>query len=416
MSDTVSPALARRIALAAQGFGRPHPSNPGTRQLHATVDRLGLLQIDSVNVFERSHYLPVFARLGAYDKSALDALTFAQSGRYIEYWGHEAAILPRESWPLFRWRMDSYRERSRANPQSWSNENTGFLRWLQEELAEKGPLPASSIEHDANKRVGPWWGWSDVKIGLETLFRWGEIVSAGRAGFERTYALPEQVLPSAILDRSIPRDDAIRELVRRSAVSYGIGTLDDLADYYRLSSADTRLAIADLVDSGELLPVTVPGWLRGQRPREAWLHRDARRPRRIDADALLSPFDPVVWARNRAHRMFDFHYRIEIYTPRHKRVHGYYVLPVLLDDKLAARVDLKNDRASGTLRVQAAWIEPDALPDAAERVAALIRQAAAWQQNERITVADRGTLAGPLAAALGIRLETEPLGEVENSA
>lgn len=415
MTDTVSPALARRISLTAQGFGRPLPAEAGTRQLNALVDRLGVLQIDSVNVFERSHYLPVFARLGAYDKAALDALTFAPKGRYIEYWGHEATIMPRESWPLFRWRMQDYRDRSSADPESWSNANTGFLRWLHAELAEKGPMRASEIEHDANKRVGPWWGWSDVKIGLETLFRWGEIVSAGRAGFERRYALPEQVLPGDVVDRTIPRADAIRELVRRAAVAHGIGTLDDLADYYRLPSADARQAVADLEDAGELLPVRVPGWLRGNRPREAWLHRDARRPRRVEASALLSPFDPVVWARDRAHRLFDFHYRIEIYTPRHKRVHGYYVLPVLLDDRLGARLDLKNDRAAGTLRVQSAWVEPGAPVDTPERVAQLIRQAAAWQQNDSITVVDRGTMARALAGALGVPLVQPVEGDGEKS-
>jgi uncharacterized protein YcaQ len=403
MTNSVAPPLARRIALAAQGFGRPRATEAGTRQLNSLIDRLGVLQIDSVNVFERSHYLPVFARLGPFDKSALDALTFARSGRYVEYWGHEATIMPRESWPLFRWRMQAYRDRSLADPQSWANANTAFLRWLHAELAEKGPLPASAIEHDANKRVGPWWGWSDVKIGLETLFRWGEIVSAGRAGFERRYALPEQVLPSSVLNQDIPRADAIRELVRRAGVASGIGTLDDLADYYRLPSAETRIAARELEDSGDLLPVTVPGWLRGTRPREAWLQRDARRPRRIEASALLSPFDPVVWARSRALRMFGFHYRIEIYTPKPKRVHGYYVLPVLLDDHLSARLDLKNDRAAGVLRVQAAWIEPGAPADAADRVAALLRQTAAWQGNEQISVTGPGTLASELAGALGVR-------------
>jgi uncharacterized protein YcaQ len=403
MTNTVSPALARRIALAAQGFGRGHTTDPGTRQLNSLIDRLGVLQIDSVNVFERSHYLPVFARLGAFDKSVLDALTFARSDRYIEYWGHEATIMPQESWPLFRWRMHSYRDQSLADPQSWANANGGFLRWLHAELAEKGPLPASAIEHDANKRIGPWWGWSDVKIGLETLFRWGEIVSAGRAGFERRYALPEQVLSPDVLNRDIPRDEAIYELVRRAAVASGIGTLDDLADYYRLPSVATRNAVRGLEDAGVLLPVTVPGWVRGTRPREVWLARDARRPRRMEASALLSPFDPVVWARSRALRMFDFHYRIEIYTPKPKRVHGYYVLPVLLDDHLSARLDLKNDRAAGILRVQASWIEPGAPADAAERVAALLRQTAAWQGNERISVTGHGTLARALAGALGIR-------------
>ena len=411
MTDSVSPALARRVALAAQGFGGARPASPGSRQLNSVIDRLGVLQIDSVNVFERSHYLPVFARLGGFDKSALDALTFAQSGRYVEYWGHEATIMPRESWPLFRWRMQAYRDRALADPQSWASANGAFLRWLHAELAEKGPMAASEIEHDANKRVGPWWGWSDVKIGLETLFRWGEIVSAGRSGFERRYALPEQVLPPAVLSRDVPRADAIRELVRRAATASGVGTLDDLADYYRLASADTRLALRELEDSGDVLPVTVPGWVRGNRPREVWLSRDARRPRAITASALLSPFDPIVWARNRALRMFDFHYRIEIYTPKPKRVHGYYVLPVLLDDHLSARLDLKNDRAAAVLRVQAAWIEPGAPADAAERVAELLRETAAWQRHERIAVTGRGTFARELAGALGVR----PEGDGENS-
>lgn len=367
------------------------------------IERAEVLQIDSVNVFERSHYLPVFARLGAYDKSALDRLTF-QPGRYIEYWGHEATVMPVDSWPLFRWRMDAYRERSLSDPDSWANAHPQFLQWLRDELAEKGPLVASDIEHDANRRTGPWWGWSDVKIGLETLFRWGEIVSAGRSGFERRYALATQILPQSILDRDINRTDAVRELVRRGAVAHGVGTLDDIADYFRLPLADARAAVADLQDAGDLIPVTVPGWMRGSQLRQAWLSSGARQPRSITADALLSPFDPVIWARPRAERLFGFHYRIEIYTPKHKRIHGYYVLPVLLDDTLAARVDLKNDRKTGTLRVQAAWLEPGAPPDTAERLAMLLKHTADWQGSDRIAVADRGTLSGVLASALRVPL------------
>ena len=403
MNDSLSPALARRIALAAQGFGRPLPTAPGTRQLNAMIERAEVLQIDSVNVFERSHYLPVFARLGAYDKSALDRLTF-RPGRYIEYWGHEATVMPVDSWPLFRWRMDAYRDRALADESSWANAHAPFLEWLRTELAEKGPRVASEIEHDANRRTGPWWGWSDVKIGLETLFRWGEIVSAGRSGFERRYALASQILPESILNREITRTDAIRELTRRGAIAHGVGTIDDIADYFRLPIADARAAVAELQDAGELTPVTVPGWMRGSRPREAWLSSTARRPRSITADALLSPFDPVVWARPRAERLFGFHYRIEIYTPKHKRVHGYYVLPVLIDDTLAARVDLKNDRQTQTLRVQAAWLEPGAPADTVDRLAALLKRTAAWQGSERLAVADRGTLSGVLASALGVPL------------
>jgi uncharacterized protein YcaQ len=400
MNDSLSPALARRVALAAQGFGRPLTATAGTRQLNTLIDRIEVLQIDSVNVFERSHYLPVLARLGSFDRAALDRLTF-RPGRYIEYWGHEATIMPVETWPLFRWRMDAYRVKSLSDPDSWASTHGPFLQWLRDELAEKGPLVASEVEHDANRRTGPWWGWSDVKIGLETLFRWGEIVSAGRNGFERRYALAPQILPADVLERDVNRADAIRELMRRGTVAHGVGTLEDIADYFRLPLVDARTAIAELQDAGEVTPVTVPGWMRGTQPRQAWLAKDARKPRTLSAEALLSPFDPVVWARPRAERLFNFRYRIEIYTPKEKRVHGYYVL---LDDTMAARVDLKNDRQSGTLRVQSAWLEPNAPANTAERLAALVRRTADWQGSENVVVVSRGTLAPSLAAALGVPL------------
>lgn len=396
MVDTVSAASARRIALAAQGFARPRPATVGTRQLNALIDRVGLLQLDSVNVFERSHYMPVFARLGHYDKAALDALTFSRSGRYVEYWAHEAAVIPVETWPLLRWRMQQYREKHSADASAWAHANGHMIEWLKAELAEKGPMPASAIEHDANKRSGPWWGWSDVKIGLEVLFRWGELVSAGRNRFERSYALPEQVLPDAVINRHIPRDEAQRQLVQHAASAHGIGTASDFADYFRMSRADTLAAVQSLADEGVLRAVTVPGWKH-----QAWMHRDARVPRRIEASALLSPFDPVVWDRKRAERLFDFHYRIEIYTPAPQRVFGYYSLPILLDDAVVGRIDLKNDRKAGVLRVQSAWHEEAHSPAVvAERIAPVLRSAAEWQGLSDITVNDWGTLAAPLAAEL----------------
>lgn len=395
MAQTVSPASARRIALAAQGFARPRPGAVGTRQLNGLIERVGLLQLDSVNVFERSHYLPVFARLGRYDKSALDALTFARGGRYVEYWAHEAAVIPVSTWPLLRWRMQQFREKHEADASGWAHANGPLLAWLKAELAEKGPMPASAIEHDANKRSGPWWGWSDVKTGLEALFRWGDLVSAGRTRFERSYALPEQVLPDAVIERRVPRAEAQRQLVQQAAQALGIGTAGDLADYFRMGRADTLAAVSSLAEEGVLLPVTVPGWRH-----QAWLHRDARRPRRVEAGALLSPFDPVVWDRKRAERLFDFHYRIEIYTPAPQRVFGYYSLPILLDDAVVGRIDLKNDRGAGVLRVQSAWHEDAVSPEIAERVAPLLREAAAWQGLDEITVTGRGTLAGPLSAVL----------------
>ncbi|MDQ1582737.1 MAG: uncharacterized protein QOF36_791 [Microbacteriaceae bacterium] len=400
MAETISPALARKVALAGQGFGRARPETIGTRQLNALVGRLNLLQIDSVNVFERSHYLPVFARLGAYDKAALDRLTFSERAPHIEYWAHEAAFLRREDRPLFGWRMDAFRERFGATAGGWVAGNGAMLDWLRAELAEKGPLAASEIEHDANRRSGPWWGWSDVKHGLEFLFLFGEVATAGRTGFQRRYALAEHVIPAEILGREVSKADAVRELIRRSAVAHGIGTVGDLADYFRIKTAPALVAIRELEDSGDLVPVTVRGWERGGKPVPAWLHKDARLPRRIEATAFLSPFDPVVWYRDRALRMFDFHYRIEIYTPQPKRIYGYYVLPVLLDDRIVGRIDLKSDRQAGVLRVQAAWAEPGAPAETAERVAELLRETAAWQGLGDVVVADRGNLAAGLAAAI----------------
>ena len=386
------------MALAAQGFGRATEpgtvtSTVGARQLNGLIERLGLLQLDSVNVFERSHYLPAFARLGGDDKATLDRLTFGKRSAYIEYWAHEAAIIPVSTWPLWRWKMAAMRERDHER-RSWPRENKPMLDWLMAELAERGPIAASGIEHDANKRRGPWWGWSDVKEGLEFLFGWGEVVAAGRARFERTYALPEQVLPTSILDTVMSRDDAHRTLIEMAARSLGIGTATDLADYYRLKMAEVMPAIRDLEDAGVLLPVTVAGWNK-----PTWLHRDARMPRRITHTALLSPFDPVVWHRPRAERMFGFHYRIEIYTPAHKRQFGYYTLPLLMDDALVGRIDLKSDRQQRVLRVQSAWREVGASIDL-DRLADLLRQTAAWQGLERIEVMPRGDLAEHLAAAL----------------
>jgi uncharacterized protein YcaQ len=363
--------------------------------LNSTIDRLGLLQLDSVNVFERSHYLPLFARLGAYDKSGLDRITFGRKSRFVEYWAHEAALIPVEDWPLFRWRMDAMRQKY-STPDSWVAGNTAMLDWLRAELATRGVVAASELEHDTGKGAGGWWGWSEVKTGLEWLFRFGEVVSAGRTRFERRYALASSALPTHLFEREVTPGDAIRELVRRSARAHGIGTLTDFADYYRIKTEPARAALQDLVDDGELEPVTVPGWNR-----PAFLHRDARLPRRIDATALLSPFDPVVWDRQRAERMFGFHYRIEIYTPAHKRVFGYYTLPLLLDDRLVGRVDLKNDRQSGVLRVQSAWTEPGAPPETAARLAVLLRETAAWQGLELIEVMAWGDLTPALAAELG---------------
>ncbi len=385
--DSLSPTQARRVALAAQGFGRT-PTAVGTRQLNLALQRLGVLQLDSVNVFERSHYLPLFARLGRYDKALLDRLTFTSRQGYTEYWAHQAAIIPVEHRPLWHWSMRRWRTHKAFLP--WASANGAMLDFLRSELAEKGALTAGEVEHDANQRRGPWWGWSDVKTGLETLFFWGEVVVAGRTRFERRYDLAERHIAPELLSRDIPEPDAVRQLVAMAARALGVGTASDIADYFRLLQAPTKTAIAELIDTGEILPVTVRGW-----DRLAYLHRDARIPRRIETAALLSPFDPMVWNRDRALRMFGFHYRIEIYTPAPKRVFGYYTLPVLVDDALVGRIDLKTDRQAGVLRVQSAWQEPGQHADL-ERIAQLLRDTAEWQGMDRIEVSRRGDLADSL--------------------
>jgi uncharacterized protein len=407
MVQTLSASAARRVALAAQGFGRPAPARPGTRQLNGLFERLGLLQIDSVNVFERAHYLPAFARFGAYDRALLDRLTFtpgspASELGYTEVWAHEAAFVPVRDWSLFRFRHRRFRERYLAGRDSWGlGAGATTIQWLRAELAAKGPLAASEIEHDANVRQGPWWGWSEVKQGLEVLFRSGELATAGRTRFERRYALAEQVLPASVLAVEQAEPDALRELVRRSVRALGVGTLSDIADYYRLKSTETKTALDELVEAAEIERVHVRGWERAGRPLVAYVPADLRVPRAISATAVLSPFDPVVWERERLLRMFGMHYRIEIYTPAPKRVFGYYVLPVLVDDEIVGRVDLKSDRQAGVLRVQSAWVEEGRSPGAvAERLAPLLWSTAAWQGLDDVAVTGRGNFAVQLAVAL----------------
>ncbi|GAA4185331.1 crosslink repair DNA glycosylase YcaQ family protein [Gryllotalpicola kribbensis] len=407
MVQTLSAAAARRVALAAQGFGRPAPERVGTRQLNGLFERLGLLQIDSVNVFERSHYLPAFARLGAYDKSLLDRLTFrpgspASDAGYTEVWAHEAAFVRVRDWPLFRFRHRRYREKYLAGKESWGlTAGRETIEWLRSELAAKGPLAASEIEHDANVRQGPWWGWSEVKQGLEVMFRAGELATAGRTRFERRYALAADVLPTSVLGAAVAEPDAVRELVRRAVTALGVGTLSDIADYYRLYTAETKTALHELIDAGDVERVHVEGWVGAAgRPLAAFVPAGVRVPRAIAATAVLSPFDPVVWERDRLLRMFGMHYRIEIYTPAPKRVYGYYTLPVLVDDEIVGRVDLKSDRQAGLLRVQSAWVETGREPEAvAERLAPLLAATAEWQGLDGVVVMGRGDLAPALAGA-----------------
>lgn len=390
MTETLSAAQARRIALAAQGFTRARPVSVTARHVHRVMQRLGVLQIDSVNVFARSHYLPLFSRLGAYEPALLDRVFLAGTTHYVEYLAHEATFIPVEDWPLWQFRMDAFRRRL-AGEDSWMRSNARTVQWVQDELRARGPLRPGDIRADAPRERGTWWDWDEVKLALEYLWRTGDVAVSGRRGFERTYALSEHVIPDEIRRRQIPRADAIRELIRRAAQSSGVATQSDLADYYRIRDrATVAQSIADLVDMGELHPVQVRGWERGGRPLPAWRHRASVLPRRIDAAAILTPFDPVVWFRDRALRAFDLDYRIEIYVPAAKRRFGYYSLPVLVGDRIVARVDLKSDRASSTLRVQSAWWEPQARPEDAAAVAAELALAAHWQGLEHVSVSGWG--------------------------
>jgi uncharacterized protein YcaQ len=377
VTDTLSLAVARRIALAAQGFGAPRRPVANWGPLGRNLERLVLHQIDSVNVLVRAHYLPAFSRLGAYDRALIDRAAWGKrrDRRLFEYWAHEASLLPLALHPLLRWRM-ARAERGQAGwtyLRRFAGERRAEADALLRRIESEGPMAASDFEH--GKSRSGWWEWGATKHALEYLFWSGRLTTATRRGsFERLYDLAERVIPPAILALPTPGEaEAHRRLVERSARALGVATAADLRDYFRLGPAESNAAIAELVDAGTLLPVQVEGWRQG-----AYLHAEARRPRRTRAQALLAPFDPLIWHRDRAERLFGFRYRIEIYTPAPKRVHGYYVLPFLMDEKLVARVDLKADRQAGRLIARNIHVEPGAPPDTRERLAVELGAMADW--------------------------------------
>jgi uncharacterized protein YcaQ len=382
--ESISLADARRIAIAAQGLASPRPARTDRRALRALVERLGVVQIDSVNVLVRSHYLPAFSRLGAYDRGAFDVLAHESPRTLFEYWGHEASLLPVTSQPLFRWRMARAAEHAWGRMVRIARNRPELVREVLAIVSERGPVAASDLELEERRRhARGWWGWSETKTAIEWLFWSGQVTSARRRGFERLYDLPERVLPPAVLAAPTPAEpDAHRELVAVAARALGIATEADLRDYFRLPLAGARRAVGELVAAGTLIPATVEGWRK-----PAYLHRDADTPARLDPErlALLSPFDSLIWFRDRTERLFGMKFRIEIYVPAAKRVHGYYVLPLLAGDRLIARVDLKADRATGVLRVQAAHAEPGI---SRTRAAAAVRpeldRLAAWLGLEQV--------------------------------
>ena len=400
MPGSLSIAQARRVALAAQGFSCPDRSRKVTwAQMAPMIRKLNLLQIDSVNVVARSHYLPLYSRLGAYAQATLDERAFGQKKRALfECWAHEASLLPLELHPLMRWRA----ARARAGDgvykamSQFGREERSYLKQVLDFVTRNGPTVASEVP-GGGKAEGGWWGWSKGKLALETLFDQGLVTTAARDGFERLYDIPERVIPAEVLARDTPAErDAIRRLLDLSAQAHGIGTEFNLRDYFRLPIADTKVALQELVEDGTLIPVTVEGW----KPK-AFLHRDAKLPRKAGGTALLSPFDPIVWERARAERLFSFHYRIEIYTPASKRKFGYYVLPFLHRDRIVGRVCLKADRQAGVLRANASHHEAHA--DPAETAAALaeeLKLMAGWLGLPEVAAGASGNLAKALRKEL----------------
>jgi uncharacterized protein YcaQ len=400
----LSAAEARRLALASLGFAAKKPARAGAAQVRATAARLGAIQIDSVNVLARAHYLPTFSRYGPYPASALDDLAHGRR-ELFEYWGHAACFLPIDLYPLMRWRMENQTD-------GWSGlskRQRSFHEAVYREIEERGPLSAREVSI-AGKSTGPWWGWSEGKLALELLFAQGRVAVAGRRNFERIYDLPERVVPEHVLRApAVAAAEAKKALIVRAARAMGVGTAKDIAQYFHIDAwwdrqsvggrrtpANTQILFDELVEDGRLRRAHVEGWKA-----PAYVVPGARVPRTVDVRAIVSPFDPLLWERKWTRAVFGFDYQIEIYVPAPKRIHGYYVLPFLMGDRFAARVDLKADRKASTLIVHAAYLEAGFDPSAvASALAAELRSLAAWLSLESFAVGAKGSLARPLKRAL----------------
>jgi len=396
---SLSKAEARRIALVAQGFGVPRLERPVTmRDVQAVTSRLAQFQIDSINVVARAQFMPLFSRLGPYDPALLERAAYQAPRRLFEYWGHAASLIDVSLQPLLRFRMEPGFRDVWAGVERVARENADLIPFIRDEVAARGPISARDLEVVEERDRSNWgWNWSRVKTVLEWLFYTGEVTSAYRnSQFERVYDLPERVIPRSVLAMPTPTpQESVMGLVRRAARALGIASESCLRDYFRTRGAMTRHAITTLVESGELIPVVV----QGSAGRPWYLWHEARVPRRVNARALLSPFDSMIFERARLERLFDFVYRVEIYVPEPKRVHGYYVYPFLLGEQFVARVDLKADRAGGVLRVNAAWIEPGHNPYAvATELSSELKIMAEWLGLQRVEILPRGDLAPALAA------------------
>jgi hypothetical protein len=387
-------AQARRIALAAQGFADPRPTGKvDIRHLRRVVDRVGVVQLDSVNVVARAHFLPFFARLGAYPMNLADRIGWG-TGEMVEYWAHEAALIPVEYWPLFRHRM--LRNVHWPSMDRWMIDNPGIIDEVLREVTERGPLRPGDLDHHSNASRGPWWDWSDAKHALEALFFTGRLTVAERVNFIRHYDLPERVLPAEIVAAEVDEDTARRQLLKQAVRHHGIGTVADIADYYRMKNQSAAPLLAALANEGEVEEVEVAGW-KGP----VYMDPGARMPRSVDGLSVLCPFDPLIWFRPRTERLFDFHYRIEIYTPPPKRIFGYYVFPILLDGELVGRVDLKADRQAGLLRVRGSYVEEGQDPTrVAAPLASEMKTMAAWLSLKDVTVEKKGNLSMALGKAV----------------
>ena len=395
--DRLTLSEARRIALAAQGFDRPRPRRAGRDDLRRVIRGLGLVQLDFVNVLAPAHYLVLFSRLGPYDRSLFDELVYNRR-EFTEQWAHEASILPVESWPLLAHRRELHRVRPYGF-EMFLERHPDYVSRVLDHVRERGPLTADDLpDHDGTPRriQGAWIGTVPRAV-LEAYFGRGSLAVAGRqSNFARVYDLAERLIPPELLGLRVDRKAAQRELLRLAARSHGVGTAGDLADYYRMPVREARPRIVELVEEGALKEVRVEGWRE-----PAYLHPEARLPRSIGAAALLAPFDPVVWFRTRASRLFGFDYTLEIFVAREKRKWGCYVLPFLAGDRLVARVDLKSDRAGRRLLVLASHLEAGADPEhTADALARELRTLADWLALDSIVVERRGGFARSLAAAV----------------